>query len=149
VVIQGKAARVTGGKQTRIVIKTAKDWCDFYGVRVARGFALLYKGVNDDYRSPHGMSYAPGTKPVAPDWDKGKEECGGGLHFSPTPAMTREFHTEAVRFLGCWVALKDIAVHPDGSYPNKCKARAIAKPCFEVDQDGEPISNTAATGEGT
>ena len=95
--------------------------------------ALVYKAVNDDFSSPYGTSYAPGTVPVAPDWDGGIRECGGGLHFSPTPAHALSFHSDAKRFLACPVALSDISVHKDAAYPEKIKARGCCMPVYEVD----------------
>ncbi|GMW02615.1 MAG: hypothetical protein AMXMBFR84_37510 [Candidatus Hydrogenedentota bacterium] len=139
--IEGKGAKITGGKKTRVKITTPSEWCLYYGVKVKNGMALLYKALDDNFMSPHGMSYAPGTTPVAPDWDGGKRECGLGLHFSPRPAMAREFNDAATKYCGCWVKLTDMAIHPNGDSPQKCKARAVAKSCFEVDEDGEPMEN--------
>jgi hypothetical protein len=139
VLINGNGAKVSGGKQTQIRIKTAKDWCDYYGVAVRRGIATLYKALNADFTSPQGFSYTPGTKPEAPDWDGGKQECGGGLHFSPSPAMARAFHAEAKKYAACPVRLSDIAIHPNGDYPEKCKAREVCGPIYEVNEDGDRI----------
>ncbi|MEN6532151.1 MAG: hypothetical protein ABFD89_00715 [Bryobacteraceae bacterium] len=137
VLIHGTKAKVKGGKQTRVVIRTPKDWCEYYGVKVVRGIATLYKALDADYKSPRAFAYLPGTTPAAPDWDGGKAECGGGLHFSPSPAMALEFYPGAVKFAACPVRLKDIAIHPDGDYPRKCKASGICKPIYEVDREGE------------
>jgi hypothetical protein len=126
-------------------LDTAEKWCEFHGVKVQRGQALLYKALRPDWTSPHKMSYAPGSKPVAPDWDGGKVECGGGLHFSPHPRLARDFlsgdDVATAKYVGCWVRLADIAVDPDGQMPDKVKARAVAKPCFEVTVDGEPVTS--------
>jgi hypothetical protein len=140
VLVHVSGARIEGGQQIQCPAPaTAEAWCGHYGVEIADGCALLYKALNDDFTSPHGTSYAPGTAPVAPDWDGMARECGGGLHFSPTPAHALSFHPEARRFAGCWVSLSDIVVHPEGSYPEKIKARAVARPCFEVDVHGRPL----------
>ena len=122
-VIRGAGAKVTGGRQTKVRITTAHDWCDYYGIKVKNGVAILYKALDNDFTSPRGTSYAPGTTPVAPDWDGGKAECGGGLHFSPSPMLAAEFHSSATKFAGCPIALKDLAIHPNGSYPHKVKAK--------------------------
>jgi hypothetical protein len=107
----------------------------------------LFKGVKEDFFSPRGVSYAPGTTPSAPDWDGGKIECGGGLHFSPCPTMTLEFISseECKHFLACPVALADIAVHPRGQYPQKVKASGLALPCYEVDRRGKPVADSVVT----
>lgn len=86
------------------------------------------------------MNYTPGTSPTAPDWDGGEAECGGGLHFSPAPAMTLEFHSKAKKFVACPIKLKDIVVHPDGSYPHKIKAKGVTGgKCYEVDREGKTV----------
>jgi len=120
-------------------LTTPAEWCEFHGVAVKRGIVTLYKAVNDDYESAHGTSYAPGTKPEAPDWDP-VPECGGGLHFSPRPSAALAFAADAARFVACPVRLDEIVVHPDGLYPEKVKApRVVGKGCYEVNIDGEPI----------
>jgi len=132
--------KVTGGHQIRVPkFDTPELWCQFYGIEIKDGVAILYKGVGDDFKSPKGTYYTPGTIPVAEDWDDGKEECGGGLHFSPRPFMTIAFNAEAKKFVGCPVALKDIVMHPDGEYPEKVKARGCCGPVFECDIDGNPV----------
>jgi hypothetical protein len=141
VLIHGSKCRVKGGKQTRIIIKTVRDWCRYYGLQVNRNIVILFKALNDDYSSPYGMSYKPGTIPIAVDWDGGKKECGEGLHFSPSPRHAIGFHNEAKRYCACPVNLKDIAVHPDGDYPEKVKAKGCCAPVWECDIDGNKIES--------
>ena len=81
----------------------------------------------------------PGSAPLAPDWDGGEQECGKGLHFSPVPQMTLEFTKNAEKFVACPVALLDMAVHADGIYPQKVKARGCCGPVYEVDIDGVAV----------
>jgi hypothetical protein len=143
VLVHGGKAEVDGGRITEVDISTPQKWCDYYGVEVKDDVAVLYKGLDNDYSTDNGrrngVFYRPGTIPVAPDWDGGETECGHGLHFSPTPAMTLQFNPSATRFVACPVALTDMVVHPDGKYPNKVKARACAAPVWEVDRLGEKI----------
>ena len=143
----GPNVHVVGG--VHIPIRPAADaqeWLDIYGVPVVDGVAILYKAVGDDWRGSHktDVTYEPGSTPVAADWDGGKAECGGGLHFSPRPWMAVEFNHAATRFVACPVAVDDIAVHQNPRYPSKVKARGCCAPVFECDQDGNPIA--AATG---
>ena len=140
VLVEGAGAKIDGGRQTVIARKTPDEWCAYYGVEVKDGVAILFKGVDDRFKSGHGFAYVPGTAPEAPDWDGSKAECGGGLHFSPRPKMTLEFYREATKFVACPVALDDIVVHPDGAYPQKIKARRICAPCWEVNEDGERVA---------
>ena len=137
--VNGKA-RARGGHIIRIpVIRTPKQWCEFYGVSVSGGVATLFKAVNGDFTFPRGVNYAPGETPEAKDWDGGVAECGGGLHFSPRPSAALEFHPEARRFVACPVLLKDIVVHNPAEFPQKVKAKRVCRPCYEVDIDGKPV----------
>ena len=143
VLIDGDAT-VDGGKQTRVARSTPVEWCDYYGVSVTDSIAILYKGLNADFVSMWGLSYVPGSAPVAPDWDGGEQECGKGLHFSPNPRMTLEFVENAKKFVACPVALSDMAVQVGGLYPQKVKARACCGPVYEVDIDGVGVVSVEA-----
>jgi len=122
----------------------AIEWAAFYGARITNGTVLVYKAVRDDYRSAHGFPYRPGTTVEAPDWDGGLAECGGGLHFSPSPLAALEFDDAATRFVACPVSLDDIRP-PDerDAYPHKIKARRVVGPIFEVDRSGVPVNGRA------
>ena len=142
VFVRSKKAKIKGGIKTQAILKTPKDWCEYYGVEVKNGVAILYKSVLSDFYNPYNrtVKYEPGTKPEATDWDGGKRECGGGLHFSPCVSMAREFHySDNAKYVACPVALKDMSVHFDGSMPQKCKAKRVCKPLWEVNKDGEKI----------
>jgi hypothetical protein len=125
-------------------VTTAQAWCDYYGVEVKDGVAIVYKAVRDSYCSSHGLLYAPGSAPTAPDWDGGKEECGGGLHFSPRPVAAKGFDPDATKFLACPVALVDMrAPAANDAYPSKIKARGCCGPVREVTLWGEPVEPSA------
>ena len=118
------AATVSGGHVTDAVrFATPEEWCEYYGVEVDNGVAILYKAVDQDFNSYHGTSYRPGTEPYAPDWDGGERECGGGLHFSPRPTFALPRPDDSMRFVACPVRLADMVVHPQGDYPDQVKAR--------------------------
>jgi hypothetical protein len=140
---------VGGGQQVLCPLPdTPRAWCDHYGVEISGDIALVYKAVDDDYSTANaravGLTYAPGSTPIAPDWDGGRRECGGGLHFSPHPMMALEFHPDAKRFMACPVALADISVHPRGASPQKIKARGLIGPTYEVDRNGVAIAPAQA-----
>src|SRR6185369_10401501 len=64
----GQKPKVKGSIIIRIApIKTAREWCDYYGVKVERGVAVVFKALKKDLTSPPGLSYKPDTKPTAPD----------------------------------------------------------------------------------
>jgi hypothetical protein len=137
------SAVVVGGTVIQVRRPTTTiEWAAFYGLQITDGHLMLYKTVGDDYRSAHGLRYAPGTTLEAPDWDGGQRECGGGLHFSPHPAMAREFDPKATRFVACPVAIKDTRPPTDtDDYPHKIKARRVCGPIVEVDRHGKPIAS--------
>ena len=136
------AAQIVGGVLIKVPKPTTPlEWCAFYGGKIEGEVAILYKAVRDDYRSAHGMLYAPGTTPEAPDWDGGLAECGGGLHFTADPIIAKiNFDSDATRFVACPVALADIVVHPNPEYPFKVKARRVAAPIYEVDRYGRRVN---------
>jgi hypothetical protein len=118
---------------------TPLDWCEYHGAKVEDGMALLYKGVDAEFRSGYGFLYKPGSTPEADDWDGMKRECGGGLHFCSSPSATHEFVSNPEKYVACWVALEDLVVHTNPQYPTKIKGRKICQPIFEVDIDGNRI----------
>src|SRR3990167_1371056 len=139
-VIHGDTAKITGGHQVKVPRQSVEDWCDYYGVTITKGVVVLYKAVRSDFSASRGgVSYQPGTTPAAPDWDGGKEECGGGLHFSPSPGMALEFFGEAKRFVACPIKLSEIVVHWNGDYPQKVKAAGCCGPVYEVTRHGDRI----------
>ena len=147
VVIQkhSKLTKIDGGIQIDVELPTtAADWCAWHGVKVVDGVATVYKCVNDDFRSARGGDYTPGTIPAATDWDGGAEECGGGYHFSPSAASTRQF-ASGPKFLACPVALTDMrAPKLDDDYANKIKAAKCCGPVVEVDIYGKPVKAVSA-----
>ena len=141
VTVHGDMVKVDGGVLIRVpVLTTTAAWCEYHGVEVKDGVVTVYKAVGANFMSPRGGAYAPGSVPVAEDWDGGKAECGGGLHFSPHAFMALEFNTDAKRFVACPVALADMRVpQPTDSMPQKIKAKGCCAPVYEVDIDGNPV----------
>jgi hypothetical protein len=142
VTTHGISVKVRGGRTIKIVNpKTVPQWCAFYGLTIKDGIVILYKGLSKDFKANHdAFDYTPGTTPEASDWDGGKNECGGGLHFSPRPCATYEFNNEAVKFVACPVRVKDIRKpKPSDEYPNKVKAKGCCAPIWECDIDGKKI----------
>lgn len=142
--VDNYVGKINGGIQVEIPkIKTAEEWCEYWGVEVKDGVAILYKGTDDDYSTFCARSadiyYRPGETPRAPDWDDGKKECGGGLHFSPTPFHVFGFRCNVDHFIACPVRIDEIVVHYPAEYPEKVKAPRVYKPCYEVDINGNLI----------
>jgi hypothetical protein len=139
--VHSDAATVSGGVVIRVKPPTSsEEWCDRYGVKVVDGVAILYKAVRDDLRSKHCFLYPLGEAVTAPDWDGGRDECGGGLHFSPCPSMAKYFDLAATRFLACPIAITDMRTpQAEDADPKKIKARCTCGPSVEVDLWGDPI----------
>jgi len=144
-----KPVVVEGGRLVELAkpdISTAEKWCAYHGVTVEDDVATLYKALDDKFCAHYNhFPYTPGTEPQAPDWDGGAVECGGGLHFSPTPGHARGFFPEAKRYVACPVRLADIITSPDGMYPAKVKAPGVCGPVYEVDRHGERVEPVEAT----
>lgn len=133
---------------SHVDVSTPKKWCEYYGVEYDDTYALVFKAVGPNFATTQrGFAYVPGTTPSAPDWDGGEQECGRGLHFSPSPGHAEYFHDSlvTVRFVACPVLLTEVAVHPDGDYPEKVKAPRVALPCWEVDRGGKPVEGAVVT----
>ena len=105
--------RVTLNGNGHIIDLTALDltdpttWCEYHGITVTDGIALVYKAVDQDWKSHHGTDYSPGSTPEAPDW-KPTRECGKGLHFGYTPQRalwSAAAPIENPRFLRCGIRL--------------------------------------------
>ena len=143
VAIHNKSVKATGGNQIRCAPPaTAASWCAFNGIEVQRGIVVLYKAVGPAFESRHNNKflYTPGSIPIAADWDGGKAECGGGLHFSATPKIAKTFHPDAIRYVACPVRIKDLRKPlNDDSYTDKIKGKGCCAPVWEVDEDGNKI----------
>ena len=112
-------------------------WCTWHEVTVTDGTATLYKAVNSKWTTSRGTDYSPGTLPTCDDWID-DSECGGGLHFSPSPMEASAYYPEATRFLAVGVALADL--RPIAGGTPKAKAPRVVAPCREVDIDGREVS---------
>ena len=120
---------------------TAEEWCEYRGVEVVDGIATLYKAVRDDWRSKNGADYSPGATPEAADWDGGKKECGGGLHFCASPHEAGGFDPAHTRYVACPVRVDEMRAPRTGDMsPAKIKARRVVAPgCVEVDVHGNVL----------
>jgi len=86
---------------TALDLTDPQAWCDYAGIRVEDGNAILCKAVDDNWHAGHSYkltAYAPGTTVTAPDW-RDDNDCGGGLHVCPTPHHARDHFFEASRFV--------------------------------------------------
>lgn len=141
--LYSRSATVHGGvviDHTAMDLTDPAQWCDYYGVAVVDGTAVVVKYVGPDLTSHHGTVYPVGETVTAPDYN-GRPECGGGLHFAATPAQAVEQSMGAVeggRWLECEIDTAR-AVGVDG----KIKA-ASCRVLREVDAMGRPVETEGA-----
>jgi hypothetical protein len=140
--VDGGTPEISGGVVHRVPpVLSPGDWCARYEVPVRDGVVILFKCVSETFRSNWHGDYAPGTIPRASDWDGGKAECGGGLHFCPTPGHARGYQ-DGSRYVACPVALAELAVVPDPNYPDKIKAAGCCAEVYECDENGQKLDRT-------
>jgi len=120
-------------------VTTPQEWVDFHGLAVTRGLVTLYKAVDDEFKSGYGFTYAPGTKPKCDDWNT-RAECGGGLHLTAHPLISKDYMQNATRYLACPVKVAELVVIDN----EKVKAPRIAGAVYEVTQDRERVETKAA-----
>jgi hypothetical protein len=111
-------------------------WCELVGVKVVDGVVTLYKAVDANLCA--GLSYKPTTYPIGetvicPDW-RDDNECGGGLHLSPTPSAASRYNKGATRWLRVEANLADLRPIDD-----KCKVREC-RVVAEVDRRGREVT---------
>jgi hypothetical protein len=133
-------AHVEGGvliDHTAIDESTPTSWANYHGAAINEETATVYKAVRADLRSTHGALYEIGAEVSCDDWQD-TNECGNGLHFSPSPAQASAYDESATRWLECTVKLSDLRPLT-GSGTAKAKApRAMV--IREVDIAGRPIT---------
>ena len=135
-------AKVTGGI---VIDHSTIDECDpatWAGIHLAtvkRGRVALYKALGDDLTSGQRygqiIQWATTGTVTCGDFEP-TNECGHGLHLSPSIDAATQYRRDATRWLRCTVKIADIAPIP-GDIP-KCKAKAVTVVC-EVDRHGNPI----------
>ena len=122
---------------TKVDLADPAIWCSYHGVTVTDGIVTVYKAVDDKWTTDRGTDYSPGSLPEAPDW-RADDQCGGGLHFGPTPRHARDYQPDATRFVEVGVRLDEMQPITGGGTA-KCKAKRVARACREVTIDGDPV----------
>jgi hypothetical protein len=127
--LHSKKVKVTGGviiDVTDLDQHDVQTWISYTGVEIVNGRAILYKALPADLTAGRGYSmptlYAIGTEVTAVDWTD-NNECGGGLHLSPTATQSTDYDRDAVRWVRCTVDLADIRPIVGGTA--KCKVRTL------------------------
>ena len=141
--LHSATATVTGGVIIEIANLDLSDptiWCDYHGVTVADGTAVVYKAVSPELTAGQRhtqTTYTIGETVTATDW-KPTTECGHGLHFGDTPRRALIYYQggdrTTARFLACEITVA-------GSVPLGDKIKAPScRVLHEVDLDGEVIA---------
>jgi hypothetical protein len=134
-------ARIEGGvliDHTAVNKSDPAVWGSYHGAQVSEETVTVYKAVRDDLKSQHGLLYPIGAEVSCDDW-RDTNECGNGLHFSPSPAQASSYDEQATRWLECTVALSDLRPLTDSGVA-KCKTKR-AFVVREVDIAGRPITS--------
>ena len=126
---------------TSLDLTDPATWAAHVGGETSDGRVVLYKAVDDQWRSPHGAVYTPGSETTCDDWCD-DAVCGGGLHFSPSPAQAMEYHGQATRFVAVEVDVATLRPIPGGTA--KCKAPSC-RVLYEVDIHGRKVETAEAT----
>jgi hypothetical protein len=138
--LHSATVKVSGGvilDHSNLAEFTAAQWCEYHGVKVSRGIATLFKAVNDKWTTDRGTDYSPGSKPACLDFSD-TDECGGGLHFGPTPFHAQAYFDGATKFVAVGVRVSEL--RPITGSTAKAKAPRVVRACVAVDIDGKEIS---------
>jgi hypothetical protein len=134
-------ANITGGvliDHTAVDQSAPATWASYHGAQLANEDTVtVYKAVRTDLRSGHGALYTIGAEVTCDDW-RDTNECGNGLHFSPSPAQALSYDFQATRFLECTVNLSDLRPLTDSGTAKAKTRRAFV--VREVDIAGRPIA---------
>jgi hypothetical protein len=127
--------KITGGQIIRVPETVSPaEWAEFEGIPVEDGHMTLFKAVDENLVSGHGMRYPIGETVTAPDF-RAVTECGYGLHLSPYPRIAGSYlYTPSKRYLACRVALADVVVLDN----TKVKVRSC-EVLYEVTSSGERL----------
>lgn len=143
VLLYSREVEVDGGVQVArpaVDVGDPLEWCEHYGVEVRDGVAFVFKAVDKDWSTLRGVDYSPGSSPVAPDW-RDDAECGGGLHFGPTPHHALMYYASAARFVRVGVEVDRLRPIVDSRAP-KCKAPRVVVAAVEVDVMGREVARS-------
>jgi hypothetical protein len=135
-------ATVTGGTLidlTALDLDDPATWCGHHGVDVTDSTAVLHKALDSELTAGQGWGrptvYTVGSTVTAEDWTD-TNECGGGLHLSPTTSQATTYRDDAARWVRVEVALSDLRPIQGGTA--KCKVRSC-RVVAEVDHLGRDL----------
>jgi hypothetical protein len=122
---------------TDIDLHNPNEWCDYTGIDVQDGHAVVYKAVTDELKSGRGLAYPIGATVTDPNWAP-TDECGAGLHFGPTPGHALAYHSGATRFLACRIVLAEAVGITGGTAKIKSRSCVVL---HEVDVHGRAVQS--------
>ncbi|MCZ7376516.1 DUF7666 domain-containing protein [Micromonospora sp. WMMC250] len=135
---------VTGGviiDVTQLDLTTPAAWCDHNGLTITDGTVVLYKALEADLTAGREYGkptvYTVGETVTCDDWAD-TDDCGGGLHFSPTPHQAAQYCYSATRWLAVEVDVATLRPITGGGTP-KAKAPSC-RVLREVDAFGREVT---------
>ena len=140
--LHSQRVTLTGGvviDMTTIDHTDPATWAGLHGATISRGSIVLFKATDETLTA--GQAYTPVTYKIgetitAADW-RDDNQCGGGLHLSPSPSCARQYRPDAKRYVAVRVKLADLRPISDGGAP-KVKVRSC-EVLHEVDVYGEAL----------
>ncbi len=134
-------AQVSGGVRIGDVPLSPTEWLALCNIQIKRGQVILFKSVKPDLTSQGNFRYTVGKYVSAPDWNAASsEECGKGLHFSPTVAQAKLFRNEGT-YIACKVKVSEMANLPAfAAYLDKIRARGC-KVLYRCDEQGKRLKD--------
>ena len=140
--LHSQRVTITGGvviDMTTIDHTDPATWAGLHGATISRGSIVLFKATDETLTA--GQAYTPVTYKIgetitAADW-RDDNQCGGGLHLSPSPSCARQYRPDAKRYVAVRVKLADLRPISDGGAP-KVKVRSC-EVLHEVDVYGEAL----------
>jgi hypothetical protein len=142
---QSANATVKGGvliDMTTVDLTDPVTWCEHVGVTVVDGVATLFKALDADLTAGQEYTptrYEPGDTATAGDW-RDDNQCGHGLHLSPTVSCATTYRCDAARWVRVEVPIADLRPIL-GSGAAKCKVRSCGV-VAEVDRYGRDLAVT-------
>jgi len=149
--LHSKQVKVQGGvliDVTDLDLTDVETWAGHTGADIADGRITIYKALDADFTAGKHYGrptlYTVGEDLTADDWED-TNECGGGLHLSPSTHQALDYNRDATVFLRCTAALADVRPITDGGTA-KCKVRTLHVES-QVDIMGRDIATTALATE--
>ena len=114
----------SAARQDAAGVPTPEEWCAYYGVELR----TAWRRSTRPWRTTstyHGGSYRARHRAARRRLGRGRAGVRRRAAPLPLPTLALPHPDDGMRFVACPVRLEDIAVHPNGDYRDKVKARGV------------------------